>query len=465
MSYIYINHLVLEAQSPIAIYTGDREAGFDNQILRDVNGLPYLAATSIAGVWRHLYQSVLPNGNNKQPNVWFGDQTGKSKLSISSGYLLDSRHKQVKGLWTKNDIDQDPLLSLLAQTRPLHRERVSLNDRGVANDKAKFDQILLPKGMRFCVTVQWQGEEEAELNEFQTLLNLLESDAFAIGTSTSNGLGQLSVVGNNANLIALANNPSAGQELAATRALTQPKANHKASATAPFAQLSLRATGTWRFGQGAHYLSNEAQLASADILTYSEQNITWQNQQASIGPSQPVLPGSAIKGVLAHRFAFHHRRLNQQWAEQLGEASHQEWSTRPDAANQLFGEANESDGTGRVGKLIFHDASIDDCPKVVRHHNRIDRFTGGVLKGALFSEELLEKPRFTIRISLRPKAEFNEQEKQALQATFDDLELGLLPLGASTGRGHSLTQREGNWTINWEASEPQQTSTQQEDFA
>ncbi|MFA0704086.1 RAMP superfamily CRISPR-associated protein, partial [Vibrio sp. 10N.222.48.A8] len=58
-----------------------------------------------------------------------------------------------------------------------------------------------------------------------------------------------------------------------------------------------------------------------------------------------------------------------------------------------------------AGSLWVEDADIEYEHIVIRHHNSIDRFTGGVRKGALYSEELLYQPRFTISMYLTKQEE------------------------------------------------------------
>lgn len=446
MSFLYINHLVIETISPMAIGTGERELGFDNQLVRDINRLPYIPATSIAGVWRNL--TKVKHGN-ELADLWFGQLGHNSKLTISQGNLLDSENNIVKGLITKEAITNDSLLSFLQQSKPIHRERVRLNDRGVAIEKGKFDHILLPRGVRFCITLQWQGDSEEELDQFSKILSLWHEAQFAFGSSATNGLGQIKLIGQAEKLISLANNPLAGIEIRKARSESLISTKDSDLTNNAFAKLSVRGIGTWRSGHGSHHLSDKGQDIDADIITYSEPRITWLNDNAHISKNTPVLPGSTWKGIIAHRFAYHLRRLNGQWAETLQDTTHEEWVTRPKEVDELFGFANENTGHGQAGKLIFHDTDIKNFSTVVRYHNAIDRFTGGVIRGALYSEELLEHPEFELRISAKQGATITSQHKAALQATFDDIEQGTLAIGGGSGRGHSHTERNGIWEINW----------------
>ncbi|MEZ9922386.1 hypothetical protein AB4342_19940, partial [Vibrio breoganii] len=95
-----------------------------------------------------------------------------------------------------------------------HRDRVAINDRGVAKETGKFDQILLPKGIRFAITLQWNNLERAdgiELTE-QSWLNLLQlwfKREFAFGSSTRNGLGRIKIVASETQQIELTGNKNA----------------------------------------------------------------------------------------------------------------------------------------------------------------------------------------------------------------------------------------------------------------
>jgi CRISPR/Cas system CSM-associated protein Csm3 (group 7 of RAMP superfamily) len=68
-------------------------------------------------------------------------------------------------------------------------------------------------------------------------------------------------------------------------------------------------------------------------------------------------------------------------------------------------------------------------------HNKIDRFTGGTIDGALFSEELLYGGGFTLQGQIKR----NEQSKELLEAfklALLDLAQGRLALGGGTTKGH-----------------------------
>lgn len=454
MSQILLSQLIIETTAPLAINSGGRETGFDSELARDANQLPYIPATALAGVWRHLATAQL---GNELVDKWFGgikEKDASSRLFIHDGLLLDSQSKVVQGLQPIKRIQQDPLLSLLQQQRPHHRERVRINDRGVASDQGKFDQIMLPTGVRFCLQVRWQGaaDNTQDEQEWQDLLAILAQPNFALGSSTRNGLGCFKIIADSNKRLKLNNNPAAGaalqdfikrEDLPSKRSLAT--SNYK-----PFATLGLTALDAWRSGQGSRPLGKNVD-SHTDSFTYSEPVIRWHQGKAECkGEPQVVLCGSSIKGILAHRLAYHYNRHTQAYAETMAEASHKEWQTRPKGLRELLGEAEDPE-YNLAGSLFVDDVIISDFKTFVRTHTSIDRFTGGVRQGALFSEELLWQPKFELVLRLATNLKLSPELSAALEATLNDLKLGLLPMGSGSGRGNSLVEHQANqkWEVDW----------------
>ncbi len=445
---ITLTHLVVETQSPMAINSGGRELGFDTQLARDVNGLPMLPASAIAGVWRHLCQRLL---GEAMAQKWFGTTEQAARFVIGHGQLLDKRSQAVAAYVDEAVIQADPILSFCAQTQPHYRDRVALNDRGVAKNTAKFDQILLPTGLRFALLLQWhtqpRGDGQIQTDaEWEQLLGLWQSPQFALGSSTRNGLGQLKVVHSQQRQFDLSQGPEVGQQLQQFRQQVGTRQHDlqellRAAAPQPFARLSLQALDNWRCGRGSERLGAvDANAHKVDLLSYSEPRFEWLAGHAQALKQQAVLCGSSIKGALAHRIAFHYRRHTHQWADDMGAWTHQDWQARPEALRALLGHADEHEHhASQAGVLWVQDAPLRFEHTLVRHHNSIDRFSGGVRHGALYSEELLYQPSFELQLFLSVAPETLAPEVlAALNDTIADLRLGRLPLGAGSGRGNSL---------------------------
>lgn len=458
---IKVLKLVLETSSPMAIHTGNREVGFDNQLVRDVNGLPMIPATAFAGVWRHLAEDAFHHHSSSDAsaivNSWFGKSNGDdsqaSNLMISNGVILDSQHRVAKPYTASDQLERDELLRTCLHERPLFRDRVAINDRGVALDGSKFDQVVLPKGVRFALNIQW-ATTGVSIEEQTLLLGLLNDKRFALGASTRNGLGQLEVVYSELIDIDLSKGPEAGITLqkALSEACRQQndlaESRYQNNNMQLLASLPLEALDNWRCGKGNRLLGEQPESGSVSIISYSEQSVVWQNCRARMTEHEPVLCGSSVKGILAHRIAYHYRKHTQKWAHTMENNSHQDWQARPAELNDLLGFIDSD--TAQAGRLFVLDCPVSHEHTVIRTHNCIDRFTGGVREGALYSEELLYQPSFELKLYLTTGEPFSKELKSALLDTLNDIKLGLLPIGSGSGRGTSMVMLDSSkaWQVN-----------------
>ncbi|EKO3913254.1 hypothetical protein P0F25_001904 [Vibrio metschnikovii] len=469
MSTIHVTKLVLETQSPMAIHSGGREEGFDNQLARDASGLPYIPASTIAGVWGHL---ISQHYNPALRDKWLGSTEQSSSLVISHAVVHNQHNQPVSSLINTKSISDDPLLSQLALDRPHHRERVAINDRGVARNTGKFDQILLPKGVRFSLTLKWhlhdrQDQQQLNHQEWQDLLALWNDRQFAFGSSTRNGLGKIKVIACQQKNFDLTDGVKTARQFQTFFTQKNISGNDlpplETQQLTLLAKLPLQALDNWRCGTGSELINSltakpttaqstiaDKASASISLMTYSEPHISWESGTATLTAHRPVLCGSSIKGILAHRIAYHLRRYNQEWAEIKAEQVHDDWQQIPEALTELFGcaadDSQATDGKYQAGKLYVDDVELEDYKTIIRTHNKIDRFTGGVQQGALYSEQLLYQPKFTITLWIEHSTQLSAALIFALRETLADLQAGLLPMGAGSGRGNSLVIPQVNAT-------------------
>ena len=50
----FLARMIIEAKTPLAVGSGDKDITTDALVATDVNGLPYIPGTAIAGVIRHF---------------------------------------------------------------------------------------------------------------------------------------------------------------------------------------------------------------------------------------------------------------------------------------------------------------------------------------------------------------------------------------------------------------------------
>lgn len=437
MSQVTVARLVIECSSPMAVSTGGRDTGFDTQLVRDVNGLPLIPATSVVGVWRHLAESQF---DTNTVEYWFGSQSQRSALTVSDAVCHDSNNQPMLGLAEPQHIQTDSVLRLLAQSQPLYRERVRINDRGSAAENAKFDQVMLPAGTRFSLYVKAPIAAE-EQDEWQRLLSLWQDRKMAFGSATRNGLGRIKVVACEVSDFDLTQGPA--QALAVRDCLNGPVPTEcelpelEQSSVKTLVDLELKADDVWRCGRGTALLTDQPYEHSIAAVTYSEPRLQWQQNQVIIKEKQPVLCGSSVKGILAHRMLYHLNRLNGVFADQL---SPDELLVKAQRHGELANLLGFSDNDmAQAGYLYVEDTIVNGEQLQVRHHNHIDRFTGGVRNSALFAEELLYQPSFRLTVNIDKNYPLSETLQQAVNETIYDLKQGLLAIAGGTSRGGGLT--------------------------
>lgn len=429
--------VTLQAESAHGIHSGASDLVQDVVLQRDANGLPALPGTSIAGVLRHLYLGHY--GAESTDNLFGfaqGDQGHSSGVQVGWGLVHDSSNTPQEGL--RENIEQDELLLALSADHPIVRQRVRLDARGTAQEQGKFDVTFIPAGVRYSTLISfWSDGTQADEQAWQNLLELLHSSAFRLGHGTRNGAGVFSVQALHCGRWDLATEKDGFIKRPRTRVAARqlPLISVK-EPTQPLAvELKLKSESGWRIGGGDVALGF-AKDESPDLLPQTEWKVNWSNQQASIGERVHLLPGSAIKGALVHRFAFHYRCLEGNWVTDEPVSPHLEQAVR-----ELFGYAGDREDEGQAGLVFIDDIYLDDAQTTTQMHNRIDQFTGGVMTGALFEEGLLWQTDIKIKLQLHNSERLNalsDDYREALKRTLDDLCTGRLPLGASSSRGHGV---------------------------
>ena len=473
----YIARFILEAESAFALLTGMSDGTFDNSLLRDANNLPTISGTSLAGVLRHRFEGITDE-KTTQKVFGYADQTQEndqaSNVHFSWGCLHDSNDQPVEGRIDQSQIQSDGLLERLSLEHLIVRERVALNKRGVAKDKMKYDQTLAPKGCRFSVEMSyWSDKENDPL--WDRLLALLKHP-LRLGSGTRNGYGLFKTKQLYQTCYNLCCDIRKKDHYANFSQLTGTALNDiKQFEKEPLynkelhdIQMTLEAEDFWRFGQTGSPLKPSDKVPN--LVPLSEPIIQWNESSNPIKGEfynerrHIVVPASGVKGALVHRLEYHYRRLTNDYAtpENTAYAEKEETRVKDHCIADLLGYAADTqkeESLGQAGLLYFHDVFMPYQAVDLAHlmHTSIDRFTGGVRDGYLFSEEMVWKKQWTLTIDIDwDRLTLLQQQKQqegendpypslfeALQLTLSDLGEGRLALGAGASKGHGYFELQG----------------------
>jgi CRISPR/Cas system CSM-associated protein Csm3 (group 7 of RAMP superfamily) len=456
----YLARVILEAATPLAVASGQRNVLSDKLVLLDVNGLPYIPGTSLCGVLRHNL-GLKP----MELNGLFGFQEKNdgegSRLVITAAHMLGDDGTVLDGI---RDIDFSSEYFKNFKALPV-RQHVRISHRGTAEDGGKFDEQLVFKGCRFCFEIELVTNDNLEDQKaWAKILNAFKNPAFRIGSGTRKGFGEMKLVSLQETTLNL--EKELEKYLEKTSALDGEawwdgisiKDNYHSTDEWIEYLLTLRPQDFFLFGSG---LESE----DADISFVTETFLTWDsNNKPSWKESRALIPASSLKGALAHRVAYHYNRIKGvtiekvESADSLQELLQNGYKLPPatkkfegsnvndrlemitrfnPAVVELFGIA-EGDFIKR-GNVIFSDFYFEGEPdKKLLNHVAIDRFTGGAMEGALFSEEVVYGKELQAELRILVNKEIIKKTEiiDAFKSALKDLCSGALPLGGGTMRGH-----------------------------
>ena len=426
---------VIESTTPLAVGTGEKSIITDSPVATDINGLPYIPGSSLAGVLRHSLN------DSKVIDRLFGYQVGNeglgSRLVFTDALMIGKDGVAIDGL---QEIDFNNDFYRHFEQMPL-RQHVRINEKGTADKRGKFDNQVVFKGTRFVFEIEFISTgTDKEKEGFYDVLTQVFSDSFRIGGGTRNGFGRMKVVDMKTAELNLENPQELNLYLKKNASLSKPwegfnnndiihAKEDKAWKSYDF---QLKPKDFFLFGSG---LSDD----DSDMTPVVEAYVVWEGNKPHIEEGT-VIPSSSIKGALSHRTAFHWNKLKQFYADK---GAGKTGDDNP-AVAQLFGRSGDGVTSDEItrGKVLIDDIIIPKCETKILNHVAIDQFTGGALEGALFTEKVNanQSQAVDIHIMVDTSAFLTEDPdiEKAFEKALEDLKKGWLPLGGGVNRGNGV---------------------------
>ena len=372
--WVITGELVLETAAHLGGGEGDT---VDMVVLRDArDGLPFIPGTSLAGALRSHLADVLGGYFTKEdPRVsqLFGGSRGDDEGEQSPLIVFDAPGSVPEGLSieVRDGVSIDPAY-------------------GVAKPHKKFDFEVLPAGtsfnLRFDLLIPKEENENYLLSLLRTALQGLEEEEISLGKRRSRGLGRVKVRKWQAKRFDLST-----QEGWLTWALSDHEKPTKEEKTffslqeallVTFPVLSLKRLEDQRRRFIADLdleVVNELLVRSPGLEPGAPDVVHLQSA------ARPVLPGTSLVGAL------------RQHALKIACLIHKDKGK--EIVDRLFGPDNEN--PPRASWLRVSESFIEGGSYKHRWRIAIDRFTGGVIKGALFDEFAHRRGRLRVRLEIR----------------------------------------------------------------
>ena len=403
------------------------DGGVDAPVLRDrIERKPLLTGTSLGGALRAYLADLLGGyatgqaGEPEQVACLFGLPRGAEHGTQSPLIVFDA-------------------LGELPGKRTEIRDGVAIDPAtGTAEEHKKFDLEVLPPGTAFTVrtdllvpdTCGEQGEREL-LGLLAAALAGLAPGGITVGARGARGLGAVQAREWRAHRFDLTS--ARGWLAWLTSDHEQPLPAAIPPATSP--DKALQHAG----GRPEPLPADRRRRVVAEVtLTFRGGLLVRSPASTPDAPDvahltsagSPVLPGTSLAGALRTRLLRIARVVRarhgdaERWVTDLLGTRLAGGGTRLDAASSL-----------QPSRLRVSESPLQDGRRVRASRVRIDRFTQGVVQGALFDEEVQDGGTVTVRMELRDP---RDGEVGLLLLGLKDLIDGDLPLGGTVAAGRGV---------------------------
>lgn len=435
--YRYLSRIVIEATTPLAIGSGEKDIFTDARVAKDVNGLPYIPGTSLAGIFRHTL-----GDHKKESHIWGFQKRNSgrgSEIIFTNANIVDSKGVVVDGFLKKD--------AFLKRYNDLPiRQHAKLNDKGTAAKTGKFDEEIVYKGSRFCFEMELMMKEEnveADKTAFKRILSELYKKSFRIGGGTRSGFGKVAVISCKTKLLDLKDDMQ--KYLDKSSSLTDTAFWFDADDFQPINdvdnqwvayKIELKPDNFFLFGSG---YGDDA----ADMTPVKESYVEWNGSNGEFKDDNVLIPATSVKGALSHRVAFYYnQKIGYMSDEHDAEDFKNHVGNKNKAVIALFGTEDTEDPDIQRGNVMISDIiqKPSDLKGKILNHVSIDRFTGGAIDGALFSEKVTDGngSSYDLLIMVNKKAFKTENVREAFESALDDICNGMLPLGGGVNRGNGV---------------------------
>jgi|GEM_PF-3160008 len=457
--FIHLSRLVLEADTVLSVGSGDADGIVDDLVIRNHLGLPLIPGTTLAGClidamsWRDSVNiKGGPEGPPDHQTFW------ASNFITSDAVLLGHGLKVASSIY---DTEDQQNIFKEYRTLPI-RDHVRMTHLGASDSDGmgKFDDEVVYKGSRFICELELQWDEKNP-DIWLKLLKHLEASFLLLGSGTRKGYGRLKCIAIYTKEFDLESDLAfyLEHDPALELPIGWDQVNPAQHILPGFSTIH----NTIKNVEGFHFGSGQEDAdQGTDDGVKMEKVIIWTSETANV-EYRYLIAGSSIKGVIAHRFAARHLTVEEilekelkevpediaslesedeirKWVEKLKSVTDDPgtlFKTRhKDVLKSIFG-FEKDDTSGDIGKLIIDDIYIHPDQVSIGNltHNSIDRFSGGTIESALFSETFLTL-KDTISLTIHTHEPFPGNQLSDISDIVGEISSGMLPLGGKTTKGY-----------------------------
>lgn len=405
----------------------------DMDAILDAQGNPYLPGSALAGALRHA--AVL---DERQRQYLFGDEVWNASSGVFAGWR--SR------LFVYDMCLQDARLRV--------RDGVRLNDWKAAQDQAKYDYQIVEPGAEFIMRLQLIVRKDDECDgqkPVSALLSAIQRGEVAVGAKTRRGLGRLTIDEVLRRDFDLRTDYAAWLDwdwekddaFAEAEAISL---EEQSSTCYHCLRLPLQLKSTLLIRDYALPGQEEGQPDAGAKKVQSNAAYAEKQEPDAVPLSangHPVIPGSSWMGAIRARLAHILRQM-----------TGKSWQDCQAQLAPAFGSWPKEQGEAlRASAVTVAESTLRGGRAQLITRNAIDRFTGGTVDGALFTNQV--QVGGDTELALRwPAGGGDGISSEAICGlllwALDDLQSGLLALGGETAVGRGVFAAVGALTLDGE---------------
>lgn len=395
----------------------------DIVVLKDEAGRPYIPSSSITGALKHAfedYQYVGDGTNYEENKRWFW----------GGEYQVDKNGESITYTCQSALVIADMMISADSKALVRLRDGIKIERKtGTVESSNKFDFEIVEPGISFNlemeVVIRKAFNDKIFRNIFDWIAVILSSGEFALGARTGQGFGLCKLE----DIMAYKFDYGKPDHVIAwlSRELSAAQIEyHPAKITLPFQP--------WfkTFHIEALFAVKSALIVGSypgDIHAPDKVHISSQNYEGS--GEIAVVPGTSLRGAIRSRAERIVKTLN----------------GNSDVLNNLFGWVDSEKGSTAKpirGKIRIKEKQIpqNTYREEIQHRIQIDRFTGGVIDGALFDSMPIwsrenNDPMVTLDLEIK---DFEDWEAGLMLLVLKDLWNGDLAVGGEKNVGRGVLQ-------------------------
>lgn len=425
--------IIFEIISPLSIGNGENEIT-DNDIILDSRGMPYIPGSALAGAYRNLFE-------RETSDRYFGKDMTEE--------LIKEMSDQGKNLLTESKLIVYDAEILNPEDRNIAvYDMVALDEFKVSIPGAKFDFQVLEPGIQFVTYIEQNMDEIGEAYLTEEILSAWETGKIKLGAKTGRGYGQTKIVKIEEITFSLSQEYN-----------NQIQYDGKCN---DWIEFDIYEDSGWKECQRSKCLSR----ISAKDVKYQELKDIYQKYEIFLRKKEEIriilylkqAGGISVRQYSAKIDQADYRQMSRiekerrevfipgtTWAgafrAQMGKLD-SNFAKNTSLTELFFGNVNGKDNTlSYKTRITFSESKIEEGEWRTYTRNAIDRFSGGTIDGALYTEETYFNGKTELDISCDITDIDREKVRRfcsVLAAAILDLDRGYMAVGGLTAVGHGL---------------------------